>query len=76
MIRIGRLFLRKYSGLRLPVLFRCFGKGGGDSGNRRGFLDGHPSFQQIGEKRVVIQIEGLIAVATAAIPAALVERIG
>ena len=37
------------------------------------------TFMQIGgkhEKRVVIQIEGIIAVATAAIPAALVERIG
>lgn len=36
------------------------------------------TFMQIGgkhEKRVVIQIENLIAVATAAIPAALVERI-
>ena len=36
-------------------------------------------FMQIGgkhEKRVVIQIEKLIAVATAAIPAALVEKIG
>ena len=37
------------------------------------------TFMQIGgkhEKRVVIQIENLIAVATAAIPAALVEKIG
>ena len=37
------------------------------------------TFMQIGgkhEKRVVIQIEKLIAVATAAIPAALVEKIG
>lgn len=36
-------------------------------------------FMQIGgkhEKRVIIQIEGLIAVATAAIPASLVEKIG
>lgn len=35
-------------------------------------------FMQVGgkhEKRVVIQLEGLVAVATAAIPAALVERI-
>ena len=35
-------------------------------------------FMQIGgkhEKRVVIQLEGIIAVATAAIPAALVEKI-
>ena len=45
-----------------------------------GSLEGaEGTFMQIGgkhEKRVVIQIEGLIAVATAAIPAALVERIG
>jgi transcription antitermination factor NusG len=37
------------------------------------------TFMQIGgkhEKRVVIQIENLIAVATAAIPAAMVEKIG
>ena len=36
------------------------------------------TFMQIGgkhEKRVVIQLEGIIAVATAAIPAALVEKI-
>ena len=35
-------------------------------------------FQQIGgkhEKRVIVQLEGLIAVATAAIPAAMVEKI-
>jgi hypothetical protein len=35
-------------------------------------------FLQIGgkhEKRVIVQLEGLIAVATAAVPAALVEKI-
>ncbi len=42
------------------------------------FVGVEGTFMQIGgkhEKRVVIQLEGLIAVATAAIPAALVEKI-